>query len=97
MNDDLDSVNLPDFAAPTALPSTLARALAFSAIIIAGVCGSLVGYAVAELQCDGSCGFGSVFAAIAGAVIAAGGVAIIAVLVLRAMAEWESEASVRSR
>lgn len=95
MND--DTVNLPDFEAPTALPSILARVLAFGAIIVAAVCGGLVGYAIAELQCTGGCGFGSILAGVAGIVIAAGGVSIISVLVLRAMAEWESEASVHSR
>ena len=94
---DRDPLELPDFAAPTALPSTLARVLAFSAIIIAAVCGGLVGYAVADLQCDGPCGGLSAFAGIVGALISGFGVAVIAVLVLRAMSEWESQASVRDR
>jgi hypothetical protein len=82
-------VPLDDFAAPTALPSVLARGMAFASIIIASVCGGLVGFAVADLQCTGSCdGYG---------LITSGGTAIVAVLVLRAMSEWENQASVRSR
>jgi len=36
---------------PTALPSVTARALAFLAILIAGSCGALIGWAVTDLQC----------------------------------------------
>jgi len=36
---------------PTALPSTTARILAFVAILIAGVCGALIGWSVTDLQC----------------------------------------------
>jgi hypothetical protein len=79
--------------APSALPSALARVLAFSAIVVAGLCGGLIGYAVADLQCTGDCTVQNVLAAAAGALIAAGGVAIIAALVLRAMAEWQAGGS----
>jgi hypothetical protein len=75
--------------APSALPSALARILAFSAIVVAGLCGGLIGYAVADLQCTGDCTVQNVLAAAAGALMAAGGVAIIAALVLRAMSEWQ--------
>ena len=40
---------------PVALPSTGARVLAFAAILVAGVCGGLIGYAVIDLQCEGDC------------------------------------------
>ena len=36
---------------PTALPSVAARALAFVAIIVGGVCGGLIAFALADLQC----------------------------------------------
>ena len=36
---------------PTALPSVTARVLAFLAILLAGICGSLIGYSVTDLQC----------------------------------------------
>jgi hypothetical protein len=76
--------------APSALPSALARILAFSAIVVAGLCGGLIGFAVADLQCTGDCTLQNVLAAAAGALMGAGGVAIIAALVLRAMSEWQA-------
>ena len=79
-------------SAPTAtapLPSPAARAFAVVFILVAGLCGGLIGYAVADLQTTDApilVGLG----ALLGAVIAAGGVAVVAVLALRAMAEWET-------
>ena len=72
----------------TALPSTAARVLAFVAIIAAGAFGGLTGYGVVAVQCKGNCALSEGLALFAGAVAAAGGVAIVAVLVLRAMGEW---------
>ncbi|HUF33727.1 MAG TPA: hypothetical protein VMN58_11030 [Acidimicrobiales bacterium] len=120
-----DKSNVPVARAytPTALPSVTARALAFLAIVLGGLCGGLIGYAVTDLQCGVSAtvvvpdqpaegetpttgpattirrqsvaergcttvvGVGTV----AGAAMGAGGVAVISVLVLRAMAEWRRE------
>jgi hypothetical protein len=80
---------LPLSTGPSALPSRTARALAFVAIIVAGVCGGLIGYAVVKTSCHGPCTTPKGVGSITGAVIAAGGVAIVAVLVLRAMGEWK--------
>ncbi len=74
----------------SALPSARARALAFLAILVAGVCGALIGYSLVDLQCRGDCVTPSGVAAVLGALSAAGGVAVVAVLVLRAMAEWKT-------
>ena len=71
----------------SALPSTKARALAFVSILVAGVCGALIGSSFVRLQCDG-CTTATGLGAVAGGVVAAGGVAVVAVLVLRAMGEW---------
>ncbi|MDG2260779.1 MAG: hypothetical protein P8N50_00430 [Actinomycetota bacterium] len=91
-------IELPGLTlAPTALPSALARALAFTAVLVAGLCGGLVGWAIADLQCVGECGTISTVGAVIGTVVAAGGVAIISVLVLRAMSEWNEQASLRER
>jgi hypothetical protein len=79
---------LPLSTGPSALPSRTARVLAFAAIIVAGVCGGLIGYAVVNVQCHGTCATPKGVASVTGAVIAAGGVAVVAVLVLRAMGEW---------
>jgi hypothetical protein len=65
--------------------------LAFAAILVGGLCGGLIGYAVADLQCVEGCGGTRAgVGAVIGAVLAAGGVAVVAVLVLRAMAEWRT-------
>jgi hypothetical protein len=77
-----------DAYAPSALPSTGARVLAFSAILVAGLCGGLIGYAVVDLQCEGDCTVPSGLAGLAGAIIFAVGVGVVAVLALRAMGEW---------
>lgn len=104
---------------PTALPSVAARALAFVAILLGGLCGGLIGYAVTDLQCgtpeaavqlDGEgrpvrgaaiperdaddaagCRTLAAVGGLVGAAVGAGGVAIVSVLVLRAMAEWRRE------
>jgi hypothetical protein len=65
--------------------------LAFTAIVVGGLCGGLIGYAVADLQCVEGCGGTRAgIGAVVGAVVAAAGVAVVAVLVLRAMAEWRT-------
>jgi hypothetical protein len=74
----------------SALPSVQARLLAFLAILVAGVCGALIGYSFVDLQCTGDCSTPSSLGGLIGAVVAAGGVAIVAVLVLRAMGEWKT-------
>ena len=80
----------PEEPGPTALPSVGARVLAFLAILVAGVCGGLIGYAVVKVQCHGSCATPEGVGAMVGAVIAAAGVAVVASLVLRAMGEWRT-------
>lgn len=74
----------------SAEPSTLARALALLAILVAGICGGLVGHSVTDLQCAESCPMLAGSMGLVGAVLAAAGVAVVAVLALRAMAEWET-------
>ena len=80
----------PSDYAPNALPSTGARVLAFVAILVAGVCGGVIGYAFVDLQCSGDCtvqrGLGGLIGALAGAI----GVAVVATLALRAMGEWRN-------
>lgn len=72
----------------SALPSPVARALAFAAILVGGLAGGLIGYALVDLQCEGDCALGLGLGTLAGAVAAAGGTAVVAVLVLRAIGEW---------
>ena len=75
---------------PSALPPVKARAVAFLAILVGGVCGLLIGLSLVSIQCEGDCGFPEGIGALTGAVLGAGGVAIVAVLVLRAMGEWNA-------
>jgi hypothetical protein len=73
---------------PSALPSVRARVLAFLAILVAGACGGLIGYGVVDVQCTGNCTTARGWGLLTGAVMGTVGVAVIAVLVLRAMGEW---------
>lgn len=73
-----------------AIPPRRARFLAIAAIVVAGVCGALIGFAFTDLQCDGDCDVLIGASTVIGAVVAAGGVAIVAVLTLRAMDEWHT-------
>ena len=84
----------------SALPSPAARAAAFAAIILGGVAGGLIGFPLVKLQCTGSCDTPKGLGLLIGAVLAAGGMSIVAVLVLRALGEWrqieQRERSLRS-
>lgn len=72
----------------SALPSRSARALAFVSILVGGFAGGLIGYALVDVQCSGSCGTPRALGAGIGAVAAAVGTAVVSILVLRAMGEW---------
>ena len=74
----------------SSLPPSGARILAMIAIVIAGICGGLIGYKVTRLSIHGGGSVAPGIGGLVGAVIFAGGVAIVAVLVLRAMAEWNT-------
>ncbi len=81
----------------SALPSPAARAAAFAAILLGGLAGGLIGFTLVRLQCDGDCAVPMGIGAFVGAVSAAAGLAVVAVLVLRALGEWrEIEARERS-
>lgn len=71
--------------------STVARLLIAGAVLAAGICGALIGYGVADLQCTGSCSTQTGVAGLLGGVVAAAGTAVIAVLALHAMAEWRAQ------
>jgi hypothetical protein len=78
----------PDLLPPT-LPSRTAFLLAFLSVVVAGVFGGIIGYGLVDVGCTGSCQTPKLAATLGGAMVAAGGVGIVAVLVLRAMAEWK--------
>ncbi len=75
----------------SAAPPVLARALAILSILVGGLCGGLIGYSVTDLQCDDGCTTTAGLIGIGSAVGAALGVAIVAVLTLRAITEWEAK------
>ena len=81
----------------SALPGRRARAVATLAILLAGVCGGLIGYALVDVSCTGECGWQLGLGALVGAVAGASGVAVVASLTLRAMHEWRSDPRAASR
>lgn len=72
----------------SALPSVGARVLAFASILIGGLTGGLIGAAFARLGKFGGAAGGVVV--LVSALLGAGGVAVVAVLTLRALGEWET-------
>lgn len=76
----------------SALPSTVARALAFISILIGGLAGALIGYALVDVQTDNASGFLLGIGLLLGAILSAAGTAVVAVLVLRALGEWREMA-----
>ena len=85
-----------DAAPPDSSPALLARVLAFSAIIVAGACGGLIGFAVTDLGCAGGCTTAAGLVGLGVAVSAATGVGVVAVLALRATADWRARQSART-
>ena len=75
----------------TSAPPPIARVLAVLAIVVGGLCGGLIGYAVTDLQCDDGCTVRAGFVGLVSAIACAVGIAIVAVLALRAMAEWNEK------
>jgi hypothetical protein len=83
-------VGLPDDSDQTlsALPSVGVRIVAFAAICLSGLAGAVIGYSLVSLQCEGDCGTWEGIGLLVGALGAAAGMAVVAVLVMRAMGEW---------
>ncbi|MDQ2826844.1 MAG: hypothetical protein M3Y04_07790 [Actinomycetota bacterium] len=71
--------------------------IAFAAIVVAGICGLLIGASLVRIQCSGKCGTPIGAGALGGGVLGAGGVAVVAVLVLRAMGEWQAGSGAHRR
>ena len=70
------------------MPTRTAYLLAFVSVVLAGVFGGIIGYGLADVGCTGNCEGSKLLGTVIGSTVAAGGVGIVAVLVLRAMAEW---------
>jgi hypothetical protein len=78
-----------DDEAPASVPSRTAYLLAFAAVVVSGLLGGTIGYGIVDVSCEGGCTLAVLAGALVGAACGAGGVGVIAVLVLRAMAEWK--------
>jgi len=63
---------------------------AFVAVVVAWLSGAAIGYSLVGIGCSGSCSTVSGLGALFGGLLAAGGVAIVAVLLLRSLAEWKA-------
>ena len=74
----------------SALPSVGARLLAFIAILIGGTAGGFIGYAFVDLQVTGDSSVWAGLGALIGAIVAALGTAVVVILTLRAMGEWNT-------
>ena len=73
----------------SALPAPTARLAAFVAILLGGLAGGRIGYTLVKLQCHGTCAAQRGIGVLVGAVVAALGMSVVAVLVLRALGEWK--------
>ena len=72
----------------SAIPPVAARVIAFIVILLGGLAGGLIGFALVDLQCEGDCAVPRGIGLLVGAVLCAGGMAIVSILALRAMGEW---------
>jgi hypothetical protein len=74
----------------SALPSSVARILAFVSILGGGAIGAVIGYGVTKVSSANASTTSLGIGALLGALFFAGGIAVVAVLVLRAMGEWRA-------
>jgi hypothetical protein len=74
----------------SALPSSVARILAFVSILAGGAIGAVIGYGVTKVSSTNASSSALGIGALLGALFIAGGIAVVAVLVLRAMGEWRA-------
>jgi hypothetical protein len=69
-------------------PGKGAFLLAYALTVASGILGAVIGYGLVEVQSHGDRGIWLALGAFIGGVAAAVGVGVVAVLTLRAMAEW---------
>jgi hypothetical protein len=69
-------------------PSRAAFLIAYLAVVVSGLFGAAIGFGLVDASCRGDCAVPKAVGAIVGAITAAVGVGVVAVLALRAMAEW---------
>lgn len=71
------------------MPSRRAFLLSFTSVIVAGIFGGIIGLGLADIGTTGNRTAPEIVGVVIGALVGAVGVGIVAVLVLRAMAEWK--------
>nr|MBU6203561.1 hypothetical protein [Acidobacteriota bacterium] len=81
----------------SALPSRGARIVAFSSVLIGGLAGGAIGYALVDVQCSTDCTVASGAGMFVGSVGFALGMSVVAVLGLRAMGEWRERGDAIAR
>jgi aspartokinase len=69
-------------------PPRAAFLIAYAAVVLAGLFGGAIGYGLQHVSRSGSSATGEAIGALVGAAFAAIGTGVVAVLSLRAMAEW---------
>ena len=74
----------------SALPSVTARVAAFVSIFVGAIGGATIGASFSSLQCSGYCDVWIGSSLWLGSIVGALGVAMIAVLTLRALGEWNT-------
>jgi hypothetical protein len=72
----------------SALPSRTARIVAFVSVLVSGLAGGTIGYALVDVQCTGQCAVPTGLGMLIGSISFAAGMSVVAVLGLRAMGEW---------
>jgi hypothetical protein len=77
------------------LPGRVAYLISFGAVVLAGILGGIIGFGVADV--GSSSNAARFVGTLLGATIGAAGVGIVAVLVLRAMSEWDRTRGERRR
>jgi hypothetical protein len=83
--------------APPTMPTRRAFLASFFSVVVAGVFGGVIGYGLVDVSSSGHSSLARIVGTVVGATTSALGVGIVAVLVLRAMAEWKRNPTPRPR
>jgi hypothetical protein len=74
-------------------PSRVAFLVAYAGVVVAGLLGAAIGFGFVDAACGGDCTLEKAIGAVVAGAGAAIGVGVVAVLTLRAMAEWKRTGS----
>lgn len=72
-------------------PSKTAFFVAYVGVVLAGLLGAAIGYGFVDAACRGDCTVEKLIGTLVAGAGAAVGVGVVAVLTLRAMAEWKRQ------